>query len=64
MCGMIDSDGYVNFKKSMIQIVNTYLGLLKFLKESIYYFGINSTITKKAMNQTMKKTIIQSLCFS
>jgi hypothetical protein len=52
--GMIDSDGYVNNKKSFIQIVNTDLRSLNFIQNQLNKKGINSSINNKWKSSTMK----------
>ena len=55
MSGLIDSDGYVNFKKSTIQIINTNKKLLDKCREILYKFGIKANIKKRNISLKDKK---------
>ncbi|UCD20522.1 MAG: LAGLIDADG family homing endonuclease [archaeon] len=45
--GLIDAEGYVSSKKSMITVTNTNKRLLLKLKRFLKEFGVNSSIKKK-----------------
>jgi hypothetical protein len=53
--GMVDAEGYVNNQKSFIQVVNTNLQVLKFIRKELYKKGITSSINDKWVSYKMKK---------
>ncbi len=52
--GLIDSDGYVNFEKSYIQIINTNKQLLDKIKLILDGFNINSSIKRRVKSRKDK----------
>lgn len=45
--GIIDSEGYVNREKRIIEVVSTNFELIKFLSRELSSFGISSSIRKR-----------------
>lgn len=52
--GIIDSEGYVNIKKNLIEVVNTDFKLIEFLSKKLKRFRINSSISKKSPSERDK----------
>ncbi|MFH1237657.1 MAG: LAGLIDADG family homing endonuclease [Candidatus Aenigmatarchaeota archaeon] len=52
--GLIDSDGYVSWKKSYIQIINTDKKLLEKIKSLLKNFDLDSTLAKRVKSKKDK----------
>jgi hypothetical protein len=53
--GLIDAEGYVNFKKSSISITNTDFQLLEICRIFLINLGLNGTIRERVMSKKDKK---------
>jgi len=54
--GLIDADGYVNFRKSYIQIINTDEALLIRTQKMLKFIGLSSSLRKKSISKKDKKS--------